>query len=975
MDLENKYKYVKDPEIYAKDNKYTEFGLFSEQIFGPVRDYTCQCGIIKQNGKRCPKCGVEWVPSSERDVRTSKILIPQELRIIAPQLFHLLIKLDSSILKELESYKLEMKRVFDMIEQIQSGTYPSTSQKVREIRIMIEKYPEYLDLREITVIPPGLRPISGNSKKYLADQINDTYQRILEHIDEFNKSVSNRSIDYHNMILQKIIYQELYLNEIINKLSSKQGIIRQKILGKRVDFSGRTVIVPDYSLPSDIIRVPYEILVKIFEPYILNKYSNIIQAFNDIEEFNRSGKLSNELKTVVNRICTEDKIPVIINRQPTLHRMSMRAYYPIPTTSKSIHIPVIIVDGFNADFDGDQMAIYAPLIEEEIKEYVEKFINHRNQIQHGRLKFSSITQFAYGVYIMSKDDPVENPRITIDGTASLEEIEKLFFEKQYSYSESILVKLKDSSYITTFGRYFLSMYLGILIDYPVNKSIFDQIVTEKLLKILETRQLEYNDLQFVDLLLTKHLAEISPTISMRHLCDIYYNEEFRNTLNELRQTKANSQYKVLEEKLMNIIKSAPETRKISDILKSGAKGGFGSLKQLLVSKGYVVDVMGQKVPYYINSSLIEGLSFKDMYVMSHGSRKGSLDRSVNTATTGYLMRKMIFALQDVEYDKTIDDCGAEPLIEITLTDKNYQAYLLKYFVEKDDESKTLKLLTQRNYKQYLNKTLIFRSPINCRSKKICTKCLGHYDNIFDSRYVGIIAAQALGERMTQLTMRTFHTGGVVSDVREEIDPQYFSHVDDNYFAAVPLEIDEVDEEFDSGEELTNNLYFTLEDGTELMIPKGSILNINIRPRMKISKGTKVFTLVSASSVVNMLDIVIGALEHPDKHINSWEELYDLLFKSFYETEGIISLHIELLISNMLRVPEENKLARVENNLSDYYIMSIKKIPILRKILTMGYQGFHKNLLNALITNSEEDVEPSILEKVIIGVDKENLGLE
>ena len=969
---DEQYCCVTESKLYDKES-FMEFGLFSEQIFGPLRDYTCQCGTMKQNGERCQICGVRYIKSEARDHTYSVIKLP--FRIIAPQLFHILCKIDTTIAKELESYKLDIQKVYDLVDSIKSDSYDSTSQNVIIAKGIINQFPEYADMREILVIPPNLRPVSGSAKKYLADSINDSYQSILEQVNEYNNSVVKNN--YHVMITQKIIYQNLYLTEIINKLSGKQGLIRQYMLGKRVDFSGRTVIVPDVTLPNDVIRLPYKIIAKIFEPYIINKYSNVIQAYNDLNKFNKSGELTSELKKIINQICINDKIPVLINRQPTLHRMSMRGYYPIPTESNSVHIPIIITDGFNADFDGDQMAIYAPLIAEEIEEYMTKFINHRNQIQHGVLKFMSITQFAYGVYIMTKDNPVEKPRVSINGNEPNSIIEELFFEKGYDYSESIKVILDENTeYITTFGRYFLSIYLDTLITYPLNKSKFNDIITKKLMRILDNRSLCYDDLKPVDNLLTKHLADISPTISLRTVCDIYQNKEFTNTLDKLRNTKSNSKYKEYEKELLGIVNNSPETENIMNIIKSGAKGGISSVKQLVISKGYVVDVMGNKVPHYINGSLVEGLSFKDMYVMSHGARKGSLDRSVNTASTGYLMRKIIFAIQDVEYDHSNEDCGAEPILNITLTEDNYYAYIYKWFIVAGSEDKELIKLTLDNYTEYLDKELIFRTHINCKSEKVCQKCYGHYNNIFNSKYVGIIGAQALGERVTQLTMRTFHTGGTVSDIREEIDPQYFSHVDDDYFNLTALEIEDIDDlEYEVGNELTHNIYITLEDGVELMIPKSAIMNVKIKPKSKITKGTKIFSLSGgASSVINLLDLVMTNIEHPDKNVKSWRELYDILFKAFYETEGIISTHLETLISNMLRNPDTNELARISpDGIDNYYILSIKKIPILRRILTMGYQGFHNNLLKSLAT-FKDNKESSILEKVILGVTKQSLGI-
>ena len=968
-----KFDEVLSSELYLPNSRtYHPNGSMSEQIFGPIRDYTCQCGIIKQTGERCPNCGVRWIKSDSRDTATSIIKFP--FRIIAPQLFYLLLKLDPSIQKELETYKLDMQRVYDLVDSIKNDAYdgPKT-QKYYAVKRMIEAHPDFCDVRELVVIPPNLRPVTGGAKKYLSDELNHAYQSILEKIIAYNESTVKKP--YHVAIIQKTLYESIYLQEIINKISTKEGYIRQNILGKRVDFSGRTVITPNNELPSSIIEVPYLILIDLFEPYIYYKYPNPIRAMDDLSQARETGEISDKLKQVVNIICYEDKIPVVINRQPTLHRQSMRAYFPIPTEKKAISINPIIVDGFNADFDGDQMAIYAPLIQEEIKEFAEKFINHRNQIQHGSLQFSSISQFSYSVYQMSRDNPnPDNVAFEIANQINLKDLEEYFFENINDYSATVKITLDDSVHYTTCGRLFLTLYLQENIDYPMNKSKFNSVVTNKLLRILTTRHLEYSDIEFVDTLLHTHLLNIPITISIRTLCDVFSNDDYLELSKELQTTKSIKKTKELEEKMTQYLKNSDDMKPMLNIIRSGAKGGFSSIKQMCVSKGYVVDALNQKISYYISRNFIQGLSYNDMYYMSFGTRKGSLDRSVSTATTGYFMRKLVFAIQDAVVDYSVDDCGVEPILKIELTEENYKAYLMNYFkVEGSDE---LILLTVDNYKDYVGKVILVRSPINCKNKEgFCKKCYGKFEYLFtESPNVGIIAAQALGERATQLVMRVFHTGGVVSDARDEINKDYLIEVTDDFIVQKEFVVESIDfDEYIIDEELIQDLYITTTEGIELFIPKGSLMHIKLKPEQKITKNTKLFTLPKsqAKSITNIFDSVVEAIEQPNKSVKNWESLYQLLLDSFYYTEGIISKHLEVLVAQMMRDPLTKEPARL-HDIDDYILLSTKKLPLLRTILTFGYQNFHSNLIKSLV-EANTDAKLSILEKLIIGVNKKNLG--
>lgn len=1040
---------VKSPEIFLKGDKNEKFhpeGLFSEQIFGPLSNYTCQCNITRYNAEtvRCQKCGVKYSESTRSD-QFGIIKLP--FRIMGPQIFHLMLKYNPKYQTRLDRFETEViDEMFELLDALyfynpdgtetlipREGEITNSAElpfidklnnqekdvlltpKLMGLKNMVKNNPYLLFKFNVAVMPPDLRPITGGKLNFITDEMNHYYQKILEHIHQLGQE-EIKKFGYHRLIITKIIYQS-YIVECVDKIPSKQGYFRQKIYGKRVDFSARTVATIDCSLNMNQVKIPYEILAKIYSPFIFYSHPiGTMAAYNDVKNYIDNGILSAELKSTIDIIAK--RIPVSLNRQPTLHRPSLRAFEVIPSEGKTIRVNPFIVEGFNLDFDGDQMAVYAPVFEEEIYDMQHKLINHKNQIQPGTLKFASVHQFGYSTFMITKksvsadETPAKHfilnqPLNSFENITMIELAHKEYLQSLYDNHKTMKKKILNSywlpiSYsfegdsekrVTTIGRLIISLYLNTIVNEVINKRKFNEIVSNRLLNLMYEighKDFTYSHMKFLDTLLHKHLIQIPITVSLRDFTDIYKNEDYRDSVNKLISSRTSKDAKTYADEVEKIIKdNVDATGNLTDFIMSGAKGSFSSIKQLLGAKGTVMSPQGAMVPYFIKRNFTLGLSEKDMYIMSFGSRKGSLDRSVNTADTGYLTRKLIFALQEGEHDSTIDDCGTDRYLTVKLTEDLFNAYMFKNISLFEDfgkyKSTDVITLIPDNIKSFKDLEVKLWTQIHCKSKHYCKKCYGDYHKIFDSRYVGVIAAQVLGERCTQLTMRTFHTGGVAEDIRDFINKEFMRIEDDKIIANKKIILESVETENSLSDlamdyELEFDLYLMeKEKEAELQLPKGCVLNMTIENKTIIPVNAVIARIPSSktSSITSVVDYIMKVIEKPEDGYR-FESLYQLLLDAFYHTEGIISSHIETVIAQMMRNPNDiTKFSRTSETPDLYKLVSIKEIPALRRLLGIGFQYFHKNLLVNMTqgyADKIEDDDLTIMEKVISGVSLQNLGL-
>jgi len=749
--------------------KFNPEGLFSEQIFGPVRNYTCQCGIyhgVSKSGSVCDICGVPIINSDSRRKTFAKIVIP--ISVVNPLFYDLIVNLGGKGLKKaIDDLMKNDKSILyldsaldEYVVTISEDQIPVGAEKwerveaieelVRAVAENPDNPPEWqiikdnlsnLLINQIIVLPPELRPTSKSSgeTKQLMDKINRYYVQILTKKEIMRDTIIDIQRDkalYYTYFkqLQKDV-SELY-TRILEKMAKKEGLIRGNILGKRIDFSGRAVISPDPTLSLDECKLPYIMVLEIFKLPIAKR---IIQ----LGKF----KLLNKSIDYVNE-CIENKTPVllkickdvtkneycILNRQPSLHKLGMLGFKIKITLDSVIKIHPLACPPFNADFDGDQMAVYIPISDDAKNEIKEKIVitSNLSSPSNEYLTTTPSQDIILGIYYLTSEE---------------------FSKKIITYKEHKLL----------IGRAEFNRQLPK--DYPV----VDKKISEKgLLRILNDIKNKYpqeetivildnikkTGFKFATLYGTTMSLKDFPIVGakkIRH--DIFSHSSIRNQLTAFSDP--------------SLIDELKEKFKYSYMIESGARGSWGQVKQLILSRGFISNFDGEILPHPIKNSLVDGLTQKEFFYSTYGCRKGLLDVALNTGTSGYLSRKLIFTCANLQIDKDLDDCGTTDLLEVDVKN-NRKARMLINRWALNEEDKTLYKITEDNYKNIIGKIIFIRSPILCKSPKICKKCYGDLYKILNSRFIGIIAAQTLGERGTQLVLRTFHTSGSAVIKGEEI---------------------------------------------------------------------------------------------------------------------------------------------------------------------------------------------------------------
>ncbi len=726
--------------------KFHSKGLFSEQIFGPVRNYTCQCGVyhgVSKSGGTCADCGVDIVNSDARRKRFAKIILP--IPVVNPLFYDLLVDLGGrnlkSALDDLMKNDKSMLYLSDneMIVTLNPDTIPEGVNKwerVEAIRVLVETLTndmvedgvlewqiikdnlDNLLIHEIIVLPPDLRPTSksSGSGKDLMDKINRYYIQILTKKEIMKDTVIDIQRDktlYYTYFKQlQNDVSELY-SRILEKMAKKEGLIRGNILGKRIDFSGRAVITPDPTLRLDQCKLPYIMVLEIFKLPIakrileLGKFKLLNKAIDFVDQ------CIDSQSPILFKICEEiTKNEVcVLNRQPSLHRLGMLGFNIKVTLDMVIKIHPLVCPPFNADFDGDQMAVYIPITDEAKQEIREKI---------------SVTK--------NLSSPANETLTTTP-------------------SQDIILGIY---YATTFDWGLEEFNSCLPHDFPTIKEVVDK---SKLLNILNDVKDRYEDsdvaviLDNIKKMGFKYATLSGCTLSLDECTmegssvlkeGIFESGEIRDQLVSLMDPKVTNQLK--------------EGFHYSYMIESGARGSWDQVRQLVLSRGFISNFDGEILPHPIKNSLLEGLNQEEFFYSTYGCRKGLLDVALNTGTSGYLSRKLIFTCANLQIDEDLLDCGTKDLLPVDVTSERKARMLVNRHALSED-GKSLYLITKDNYKDIVGKEIKIRSPILCQSPRVCQTCYGDLYKKLNSRFIGIIAAQTLGERGTQLVLRTFHTSG------------------------------------------------------------------------------------------------------------------------------------------------------------------------------------------------------------------------
>jgi DNA-directed RNA polymerase subunit beta' len=680
--------------------------------------------------------------------------------------------------------------------------------------------PEWMTLTVLPVLPPDLRPmVQLDGGRFATSDLNDLYRRVinrnnrLRHLLEIGapqiiirnekrmlQEAVDSLIDNGRRGRAVSISGNHKLKSLSDMLRGKQGRFRQNLLGKRVDYSGRSVIVVGPELKLNQCGLPRRMAVELFKPFIMRRLveqglAHNIKSARRLVERNKP-----EVYVLLEEVVKER--PVLLNRAPTLHRLSIQAFEPVLIEGSAIQIHPLVCSAFNADFDGDQMAIHVPLSKAAVNEAREVMISNRNMLlpSSGEPIVTPTLDMVLGCYYLTTIIPGAKGEGAIFGSS--EEANLAYELGHIDLRAEIEVRKQQENgqrIKTSVGRIMFNDVLPPQLGFyneAIDKSSLKQIVTDcyKLLSSEDTTKVVDNIKQ-----LGFHYATKSgTTIAMG---DIQVPQSKPKLLEEAGERVAiiENQYNrgliTEDERYNNAIGVWMETTdRITDIISqtldryagiymmatSGAKGNISQIRQMAGMRGLMTDPSGKIIDFPIKSGLREGLSVLEYFISTHGARKGLADTALRTSDSGYLTRRLIDVAQDVITRE--EDCGTTDGIWIS---EPQEKELLPTFAEriigrsaasKVAKPKTRKTIVDRNEEidEQKAKEIIaagitkvhVRSPLSCRSRHgACQRCYGRdlaQRHLVDlNTAVGIIAAQSIGEPGTQLTLRTFHTGGVV----------------------------------------------------------------------------------------------------------------------------------------------------------------------------------------------------------------------
>ncbi|MCI0542735.1 DNA-directed RNA polymerase subunit beta' [bacterium] len=694
--------------------------------------------------------------------------------------------------------------------------------------INAEVRPEWMFLTVLSVTPPALRPmIALEGGRHATSDVNDLYRRVINRNNRLKKLKEIGAPDVilrnEKRILQEAVdalidnsarrqtgavqsaVQRRALKSLSDVLKGKQGLFRQNLLGKRVDYSGRSVIVVGPDLKLNQCGLPKHLALELFRPFVIGKILERELAFN----IRGANRLIDEGVSEVWAIL-EEVIKgkyVLLNRAPTLHRLGIQAFHPVLTEGLAIHVHPLVCSAFNADFDGDQMAVHVPLSDEAQKEAGNLMAADKNLLKPGNgdtIASPARMDIVLGIYWMTKIIPgnygegkvFSSPNAAITahdfGGVDMRAKIKVLGTESPKYAE-----FAGQIFETSVGRLLWNSTLPS--DFPyVNKEV-DKKSAEKIVNdIIEKYGIDGSPAIF-DKIKTFGFRYATKSGTTWSLEDVQVPEKkseivakYRKTADEVRDQyndgllSEDERYRktieVWQGARGEIEKLVPDTLEehgsVYDIIYSGARGSFSQIVQMAGMKGLIVNTAGKTIDFPIIPSNKEGLSPLEYFIATHGSRKGLSDTALQTAKAGYLTRRLVYVSDGVVISE--DDCGDKE--GATVSAENIHGleipiskYLRGRVLAKDVADKSGKTIFKRgamlskydaNHIEDLGlPSILVRSPLSCKSLHgICSLCYGldlaRNELVKQGEAVGVVAAQAVGEPGTQLTMRTFHAGGI-----------------------------------------------------------------------------------------------------------------------------------------------------------------------------------------------------------------------
>ncbi len=688
--------------------------------------------------------------------------------------------------------------------------------------------PEWMFVNIIPIIPPALRPmVALEGGRYATSDVNDLYRRVINRNNRLKKLISigapdvilrnekrimqeavdsliDNTIKKHSGSVAVSSSQKRSLKSLSDQLKGKQGLFRQNLLGKRVDYSGRSVIVVGPKLSMNQCGLPKKMALELFRPFVISKIIEREMAFN----VRGAGKMleepTDEIWSILEEVI-EGKY-VLLNRAPTLHRLSIRAFMPILIEGKAVQLHPLACAGFNADFDGDQMAVHVPLSEEAQFEAKELMASGKNLLKpsSGSPIVAPSQDMVLGVYWMTK---------AVDGAkgegkifASPNEAITAYDFGKVDFRAKILVlgteseryaEFEGKPFETTVGRLLFNSIMPEdfgYINQVIKKKDISNIIHDLILRygmdatpdVLDKiknfgfKYVTYSGGTFgySDAIIPEGKDEV---IEEGKKLGLEIQNQYEDGLisDQERYRKTVELWEGVKVKVQDlIVDQLDNSESIDDMITSGARGSASNMQQLAGMIGVIVNASGKAIDFPILHSFKEGLTPIEYFITTHGSRKGLTDTALKTASAGYLTRRLHDVAQDVVI--TCEDCGTKK--SYMVTEENFDG-ITKSLADnligrtlattiKDKAGKTLfkkgHLVLKEDARQIEEAGITevpVRTPLTCENiHGVCQACygldLGRNELVKVGEAVGTIASQSIGEPGTQLTLRTFHAGGV-----------------------------------------------------------------------------------------------------------------------------------------------------------------------------------------------------------------------
>src|SRR5215468_1899766 len=892
---------VKKPEtINYRTFKPERDGLFCAKIFGPTKDYECNCGKYKRmrhRGVVCEKCGVEVIQSKVRRERMGHIelatpvahiwflkslpswigtLLDMTLKELEKVLyfesyvctrpgktplqykellsesryrkareecgeaFDAEMGADSirKLLKDIDIEKLSQELRAEMRQATSEAKRKKISRRLKVVSAFRNSgnRPEWMILECIPVIPPDLRPLVPlDGGRFATSDLNDLYRRVINRNNRLKRLTELNAPDIiirnEKRMLQEAVDalcdngrrgraitgpNKRPLKSLSDMLKGKSGRFRQNLLGKRVDYSGRSVIVVGPELRLHQCGLPKKMALELFKPFIYNKLEErglvtTIKSAKKMVEKERP-----EVWDILDEVIREH--PVLLNRAPTLHRLGIQAFEPILIEGKAIQLHPLVCAAYNADFDGDQMAVHVPLSVEAQVEARALMMSTNNILSpaNGKPIIVPTQDIVLGLYYMTRD------RLHAKGSGRIfsnpTEVRIAYDQGEVDLQAPVTVRINEERVETTVGR---------VLVYEVVPSAIPFKEVNRVMKKKELANLIDVSFRLAGNKATVILADRLKDIGYRHATKAGISIAIKDMVippsKEQLLKKAHDDVREIEEQYKNgLITDGERYNKVVDIwaevtdriademlrdlgsekmtdesgreisvlsfnpifmmADSGARGSAQQIRQLAGMRGLMAKPSGEIIETPITANFREGLTVLQYFISTHGARKGLADTALKTANSGYLTRRLVDVAQDMIVRE--EDCGTargikmKPLVEggeiiegigerilgrvalIDVRDKVTGDVLVKAGQEIDEDR--VKLIENAGEEE-----VEIRSGLTCEVKRgVCVLCYGRDlargEMVNLGEAVGVIAAQSIGEPGTQLTMRTFHIGGTAT---------------------------------------------------------------------------------------------------------------------------------------------------------------------------------------------------------------------